>query len=172
MTIGTAQPSAAGHRTAAVAILDIDFHHGNGTQQIFYERADVLTVSIHGDPDRVYPYFLGFPDEHGNGAGEGYNLNLPLDKGIDNQQYLVVLDHALAAIAKFAPRYLVVSAGFDTFGGDPLGDFALTHSAYPTIGERIAALGLPTLFVQEGGYAISELGANVVGLLEGFERAI
>lgn len=151
-----------------VTILDIDFHHGNGTQQIFYERADVLTVSLHGDPDRVYPYFLGYADERGAGAGENANMNIPLPKDTTNDAFLAALAGALERIAQFNPRYLVVSAGVDTFGGDPLGDFALTSAAYPRIGAAIAAGGLPTLFVQEGGYAVGALGTNVVGLLTGF----
>lgn len=152
---------------SVVSILDIDFHHGNGTQQIFYERDDVLFVSIHADPVREYPYFAGYADERGAGAGLGHNLNLPLPAGVDDRGYLAALETALAAIAAYAPQYLVVSAGFDTFGGDPIGDFALTRAAYPAIGRRIAELGLPTLVVQEGGYAVAELGDNVVGLLGG-----
>ena len=150
-----------------VAILDIDFHHGNGTQQIFYERDDVLFVSIHADPVREYPYFSGFADEHGAGAGAGFNLNVPLEAGVTNERYLGVLSQAMAAIADFAPRYLVLSAGFDTFGGDPIGDFALTSGAFPLIGRSIAALGLPTLVIQEGGYAVAALGENAAGLLRG-----
>jgi acetoin utilization deacetylase AcuC-like enzyme len=150
-----------------VAILDIDFHHGNGTQQIFYERDDVLFVSIHADPAREYPFFSGYADERGAGAGLGYNLNIPMEAHITGERYLAALDQALDVIAAFGPRFLVLSAGFDTFGGDPLGDFALTADAYPTIGRRIAALGLPTLVVQEGGYAVAALGENVVGLLRG-----
>jgi acetoin utilization deacetylase AcuC-like enzyme len=150
-----------------VAVLDIDFHHGNGTQQIFYERDDVLFVSIHADPVREYPYFAGYADERGAGAGAGFNLNLPLEAGVTNARYLAILDQALAAIADFAPRFLVLSAGFDTFGGDPIGDFALTAAAYPLIGRRIALLGLPTLVVQEGGYAVAALGENAAGLLRG-----
>jgi len=150
-----------------VAILDIDFHHGNGTQQIFYDRDDVLFVSIHADPVREYPYFAGYADERGAGAGAGFNLNFPLEAGVTNARYLAVLEQALAAIADFAPRFLVLSAGFDTFGGDPIGDFALTADAYPLIGRQIAMLGLPTLVVQEGGYAVAALGENAAGLLGG-----
>lgn len=156
------------------AILDIDFHHGNGTQQIFYERSDVLFVSIHASPTYQYPFFLGYAEERGAGAGEGYNLNLPLDPGAGNREYLAALDRALDAIAEFAPRFLVLSAGFDTFEGDPVANhgsgFALSTAAYPAIGRRIAALNLPTLVVQEGGYAIDALGDNVVGLLQGLEE--
>ena len=153
-----------------VAILDIDYHHGNGTQQIFYERDDVLFVSIHADPAREYPYFAGYVDERGSGGGLGCNLNIPLEAGITNERYLEALDGALAAIGDFAPGFLVLSAGLDTFGGDPIGDFALTTTAYPLIGQRIAALGLPTLIVQEGGYAVAELGENIVGLLWGIQE--
>jgi acetoin utilization deacetylase AcuC-like enzyme len=159
------------NRQSPIAILDIDFHHGNGTQQIFYERDDVLFVSIHADPVREYPYFSGYADEQGAAAGEGYNLNFPLEAGVTNERYLAVLDQALAAIADFAPRFLVVSAGFDTFGGDPIGDFALTTDAYALIGRRIAELGLATLVVQEGGYAVAALGENTVGLLRGLNQA-
>ncbi|MBX0327454.1 histone deacetylase family protein [Oscillochloris sp. ZM17-4] len=153
----------------SVAVLDIDYHHGNGTQAIFYERSDVLFASIHADPDREYPYFLGFADERGAGPGEGYNLNIPLEAGVDDARYLAALEQALEAIAAYSPRYLVVSVGLDTFAEDPLGDFALTSAAYPAIGARIAQLGLPTLFVQEGGYAVEALGNNVVELLRGYE---
>jgi acetoin utilization deacetylase AcuC-like enzyme len=161
-------------RSSAVAVLDIDFHHGNGTQQIFYERADVLVVSVHADPARQYPMFLGYADERGAGPGLGYNLNIPLPPGISDGPYLEALDRALAAVRSFAPGALVVSAGFDTFIGDPVaahgGGFALSAAIYPQIGRRIASLGLPTLFVQEGGYGIAALGENVVGLLRGFEE--
>jgi acetoin utilization deacetylase AcuC-like enzyme len=155
-------------RLNRVAILDIDYHHGNGTQQIFYERDDVLFVSLHADPARQYPYFLGYADERGAGAGLGYNLNIPLEAGVTNQRFLSALDAALAAIGDFAPRFLVLSAGFDTFEGDPIGDFALNTAAYPSIGRRVAALKLPTLIIQEGGYAVAALGENLVGLLRGF----
>ena len=152
-----------------VAILDIDYHHGNGTQQIFYERGDVLFASIHADPARQYPYFAGYADERGAGEGLGANLNIPLEADIDDERYLVALDEVLATVRAFDPRFLVVSAGFDTFGGDPIADFALSSAAYPQIGRRIAALGVPTLIVQEGGYAVDALGENVVGFLRGFE---
>ncbi|MEN9934956.1 MAG: hypothetical protein RLZZ387_1535 [Chloroflexota bacterium] len=169
------ESSVVGRQLSAVAILDIDFHHGNGTQQIFYERGDVLFVSIHADPAHHYPYFLGYADERGAGAGLGANLNLPLPPGTGDAVFLAALDEALAAVASFGPRALVVSAGLDTFVGDPVaengGAFTLTAAAYPAIGRAIAALGLPTLFVQEGGYGIEALGENVVGLLRGFEEA-
>ncbi|HMQ32505.1 MAG TPA: histone deacetylase family protein [Chloroflexaceae bacterium] len=158
-----------GMRPSVVAVLDIDVHHGNGTQAIFYERSDVFFVSLHGDPEREYPYFLGFADELGAHEGEGYNLNLPLPAGTTDGPYLAALDTALEAIAGYGPRYLVVSAGLDAFAADPLGDLALTTAGFARIGARIAQLGLPTLFVQEGGYALDELGRNVASLLGGFE---
>lgn len=157
-----------------VAILDIDFHHGNGSQQIFYTRDDVLVVSIHGDPGINYPYFAGYANEQGSGSGIGYNLNIPLGAGTDNASYLVALEHACKRIAAHQPRFLVVSTGLDTYAGDPVAEngegFALTTQAYPAIGQHIAALGLPTLFIQEGGYAIDALGDNLVALLQGFEH--
>lgn len=170
--LATAGEQAAGAswamRPPVVAVLDLDFHHGNGTQAIFYERSDVFFVSIHADPDREYPYFLGYADERGAHAGEGYNLNLPLPAGVDDQAYCAALDHALNAISGYNPNYLVVSAGLDTFAGDPLGDFAVTTHGFALIGRQLAQLGLPTLFVQEGGYAIDDLGTNLVSLLSGF----
>jgi acetoin utilization deacetylase AcuC-like enzyme len=160
-------PSSSSH-PQRVAILDIDYHHGNGTQQIFYQRGDVLFVSIHADPARQYPYFAGYADERGANAGLGCNLNIPLEADVGDLRFLEALDEALLAVRNFGPRFLVVSAGFDTFAGDPIADFALTSAAYPEIGRRMAGLRLPTLIVQEGGYAIDELGENVVGLLRGF----
>lgn len=155
-------------RPPTVAVLDIDFHHGNGTQAIFYERSDVFFVSLHGDPAREYPFFLGYADERGAHAGEGYNLNLPLPADVDDAAYLSALETALAAISGYGPRYLVVSAGLDGFSGDPLGDFNLSTAGFAAIGQQIAQLELPTLFVQEGGYAIDDLGRNLVSLLSGF----
>ena len=163
------RPSSIVHRPT-VAVLDIDYHHGNGTQQIFYERADVLCISIHADPVFEYPSFSGYADERGAGAGMGYNLNLPLPKGTDNARFLAALEQALQAIRNYAPRFLVLSAGFDTFDGDPLGKFTLTTDVYGEIGARIAALAMPTLIVQEGGYATAALGKNTVNLLQAFDR--
>jgi acetoin utilization deacetylase AcuC-like enzyme len=162
------QPSPPGGEGVRVCILDIDFHHGNGTQAIFYDRSDVLFVSLHADPDRQYPYFLGGADERGTGAGEGFNVNYPLPIKTTDDQYLAVLDEACERIAAYAPNYLLVSLGVDTFGGDPLGDFAMTGAAFPRIGARLAQLNLPTVFLMEGGYAIEDLGKNVVGVLAGF----
>lgn len=163
---------AAHHLTARagarVAVLDIDVHAGNGTQAIFYRRADVLFISLHGDPAWEYPHFAGYADEIGAGDGEGFNLNIPLARGTDDAAYLVALDHALARIRAYEPGYVVLSAGFDTFGGDPLGKFALTTPVYAAIGARVAALGVPVIIVQEGGYATAALGENAVSLLRGF----
>jgi acetoin utilization deacetylase AcuC-like enzyme len=155
-----------------VAILDIDYHHGNGAQSIFYHRSDVLTVSIHGDPRNAYPYYLGHHDETGAGAGLGFNLNLPLAAGADNGQWFAALETACFKLAGFAPDALVVALGVDTFAGDPQSRFALQSADYLRIGERIAHLGLPCVFVFEGGLAVPEIGINVVNVLEGFETAV
>ncbi|GAB4544032.1 MAG: histone deacetylase family protein [Anaerolineales bacterium] len=151
-----------------VAVLDIDYHAGNGTQDIFYERADVLTISIHADPQFEYPHFIGFADEIGAGAGRGFHRNFPLAAGATDAQYLAALDEALSVIHAFAPRYLVLSAGMDTFSGDPLGTFQLTRAGFAEIGKRIAALALPAAIVMEGGYANAALGENIKTLLESF----
>jgi acetoin utilization deacetylase AcuC-like enzyme len=156
---------AAGRR---VAILDVDYHHGNGTQDIFYARGDVLFVSIHADPRTDYPFFWGFADESGEGAGEGTTLNLPLPQGTDLAAWLPALDKALARIAAFGADLLVISYGADTYAGDPISFFRLETSDYAVIAGRIAALGLPSLVVMEGGYAVAALGANVAAFLSGF----
>ena len=153
-----------------VAILDVDYHHGNGTQTIFYDRADVFFASLHGDPAVEYPFFLGHADETGAGDGLGANLNLPLPWGTSAAQYLAALAVALARIAAFGAQALVVSLGVDTFEGDPISHFALGSPDFTTLGRRIAALGLPTLFVMEGGYAVEDIGGNVVNVLSGFGK--
>jgi len=152
---------------ARVAVVDVDYHHGNGTQEIFYARDDVLTVSLHVDPHLEYPYFWGHAEERGSGVGEGWNLNLPLPLGCDEGAYLAALDDALRVVRSFGPDCVVVSLGVDTFVGDPVGGFNLTEGSFPPIGARFHALGLPTLVVQEGGYALAALGRNVVGFLRG-----
>ncbi len=154
-----------------VAILDIDYHHGNGTQSIFYHRSDVLFVSLHADPRTEYPFYLGHADETGEGAGAGHNLNLPLAPGTSSAQWLLALESACIKLASYAPEALVVSLGVDTFAGDPLSRFTLQSADFLRIGERIAQIGLPTAFVFEGGYAVGEIGINVVNVLEGFETA-
>ena len=156
---------AAGRR---VAILDIDYHHGNGTQDIFYARGDVLFVSIHADPRMDYPYFWGHADEAGEGEGEGANLNLPLPHGTGLDAYLPALERALERIAAHAPDLLVCSFGADTYEGDPIAHFRLATADYAELGRRIAAAGLPTLVVMEGGYAVDALGANVAEFLSLF----
>lgn len=154
-----------------VAILDIDYHHGNGTQSIFYGRDDVLFVSIHADPRSEYPFYLGHADEKGEGAGLGFNLNLPLPAGTDSAQWMAALESACLKVNMFGADALVVSLGVDTYIGDPLSHFKLHSADFLRIGERIAHLGLPTAFIFEGGYAVDELGINVVNVLEGFETA-
>jgi acetoin utilization deacetylase AcuC-like enzyme len=154
-------------RVGRVAVLDVDYHHGNGTQQIFYQRADVLYVSLHADPDRAYPYFAGWADERGAGAGEGFTLNLPLPPGCTNDDYLASLATALERIAGHDAAVLVVSLGLDTYGQDPIADFGLSTDVYHEVGRRVAALGLPTLVLQEGGYFIPKLGENLRTWLRG-----
>jgi acetoin utilization deacetylase AcuC-like enzyme len=153
---------------AKVAVLDIDYHHGNGTQAIFYDRADVFFASIHGDPRTEYPFYLGHADETGAGAGEGANLNLPLPRGTGFERWSAALDHALASIGRFGAQALVVSLGMDTFVGDPISGFTLQSADYLRVGERLAAAGLPTVLVFEGGYAVAEVGVNAVNVLDGF----
>ena len=157
---------AAGRRR--VAILDVDYHHGNGTQDIFYARGDVLFASLHADPRTDYPFFWGHADEIGAGEGEGATLNLPLPRGTDLAAYLPALDIALGRIAAFAPELLVVSYGADTFAGDPISHFRLETADYAIVARRIASLGTPAMIVMEGGYAVGALGANVASFLEGF----
>ncbi|MEA3002447.1 MAG: hypothetical protein QOH81_1235 [Sphingomonadales bacterium] len=160
-------PGGARH-PPRIAILDIDYHHGNGTQDIFYGRGDVLFVSIHADPASDYPFYWGHGDERGEGAGEGTTLNLPLPRGAGIAEYGEALDTALARIADFAPDLLLCSYGADTFAGDPISFFRIETADYAAIGRRIAALGLPTLLLMEGGYAVDALGANVASFLSGF----
>lgn len=154
-----------------VAVLDVDYHHGNGTQSIFYDRADVLFVSIHGDPRTEYPFYLGHADETGAGEGLGFNCNLPLPAGTGAQAWFAALEAACARIAGYGADALVVSLGLDTFEGDPISRFTLASSDFSRLGERLARLGLPTVFVLEGGYAAAELGTNAVNVLDGFEQA-
>lgn len=148
-----------------IAILDIDYHHGNGTQEIFYRRGDVMVVNIHADPMMEFPYFLGHADERGTGDGAGANLNLPLPHGVGWDGWASALEEGCRMIGESRPDALIVSLGVDTFENDPISQFQLTGAAYPRIGARIAALGLPTLYVMEGGYAVAEIGENAVGVL-------
>ena len=155
---------------ARVAVLDIDYHHGNGTQAIFYARPDVLFTSIHGDPNTEYPFYLGYADERGEGAGLGCNQNLPLPRGTGFSVWRAALAQALQGIARFGADALVVSLGLDTFDGDPVAGFKLQSDDYLRVGADIAAAGLPTVFVFEGGYAVAEVGANAVNVLAGFDN--
>lgn len=150
-----------------VALLDIDFHHGNGTQSIFYDRCDVFYVSIHADPHVKFPYSSGFENERGIGDGFGFNRNYPLPLGTNDTQYLTVLRKTLRDIRDFNPDFLVVSAGFDTYENDPIGGFKLTIPFYKTIGIEIAKLNLPTLIIQEGGYHVKDLGRLAFSFLKG-----
>ena len=155
-----------------VALLDIDYHHGNGAQDIFWRRRDVLTVSIHGHPRYTYPYFSGFDDEKGAAAGRGFNLNLPLPENIDGERYRRELERALARIRKFEPQFLVVALGLDTARGDPTGSFRLMTRDFRENGRMIGGLGLPTLVVQEGGYRTQTLGANARHFFTGLWDAL
>ncbi|MER9458470.1 histone deacetylase family protein [Mesorhizobium sp. M0387] len=152
-----------------VSILDVDYHHGNGTQEIFYERADVQVLNLHGDPMVEYPFFLGHADERGASAGEGFNVNYPMPFGTNWDAWNASLEDACVKLAAYAPDIVIVSLGVDTFEKDPISQFKLKSPDYPKIGHRIAKLGLPTLFVMEGGYAVEEIGINAVGVLTGFE---
>lgn len=153
------------------AILDIDVHHGNGTQGIFYRRRDVLTVSVHADPDGFYPFFWGHAHEHGEGEGLGYNVNLPLARGSGNDVFLSALETAFAAISAFGADILVIALGLDAHERDPYKGLAVTTEGFARIAGRIAAARMPTVLVQEGGYLSDELGANLTSFLSGFEQA-
>ena len=155
-----------------VAILDVDYHHGNGTQSIFYDRSDVLFLSIHGDPNQEFPYYLGYATEQGEGAGEGFNRNFPLPWGTTPARWFEALRAAHRHIEAYQPDLLIVSLGVDTFRGDPISHFLLDHDDFARMGEAIAGLALPTLFVQEGGYAVEEIGVNVVQVLGAFDAQV
>lgn len=154
-----------------VAILDVDYHHGNGTQSIFYERNDVLTISLHADPKVEYPFFLGYADEPGEGPGDGFNVNYPLPFGTDWSHYQIALAEALDRLRRFAPDALVVALGLDTFAGDPTTYFEISTDDFSRMGEVIGALDLPTLVVLEGGYAVDWIGQNTLNFLSGIENA-
>ena len=154
-----------------VAVLDVDVHHGNGTQGIFYERPDVLTVSIHADPTFFNPFVWGYAHERGAGPGLGANLNIPLPKGTGDDDYIKAIGEAEKTIRAFAPGALVVALGLDASEHDPLAGLAVTTAGFRRVGAAIARLGLPTVFVQEGGYLSDILGANLTAALGGFEEA-
>jgi acetoin utilization deacetylase AcuC-like enzyme len=150
-----------------VTILDVDYHHGNGTQQIFYDRDDVQYVSLHGDPARAYPYSVGFADETGTGRGLGHNINYPMPLRADDDRYVAALSDACEKIAAFGPSLLIVSLGLDTYITDPISDLAVTTDGMGRCGAVVRQLGLPTVVLQEGGYDVSALGANVQSWLVG-----
>jgi len=151
-----------------VAILDVDLHHGNGTQGVFYRRGDVLTVSLHADPARFYPFFWGYADERGEGPGLGANYNLPLARKSGDDVFLEALDAAIRRIQAFAPDAIVVALGLDAFEGDPFGGLSVTTPGFSRIAEAIAAMRLPTVIVQEGGYLCDALSDNLTAFLAGF----
>ena len=155
-----------------VVVLDIDFHHGNGTQDIFWARADVLTVSIHGHPNYAYPYFSGFTDEIGEGFGRGCNRNFPLPENAGEESYLSTLDRALDVTARFKPTFVIISLGYDTMTGDPTGSFALSTRTLQTIGTRLASLHRPLLIVQEGGYSLRNLRRGSTAFFRGISRVL
>lgn len=153
-----------------VAVLDPDFHHGNGTQSIFYERGDVFFASLHGHPEDAFPHFLGWDDEAGAGAGEGCNANYPMRPGTGFDVWFEAFEDACNRIKAFGAEALVVSLGVDTYENDPISFFKLTSDDFTTYGRRIGELGLPTVFLMEGGYAVEEIGINAVNVLTGFEE--
>jgi acetoin utilization deacetylase AcuC-like enzyme len=153
---------------ARVVILDLDYHHGNGTQSLFYDRPDVLYASLHGSPERAYPYFTGFEDERGSGEGEGATLNVTIPRGIGGEDYRRVLATVLERIGAFGPGALVVSLGLDTVNGDPSGDSALSTEDLLALGGDVAALGLPSVILLEGGYDVEHLGINTAAWMSGF----
>jgi acetoin utilization deacetylase AcuC-like enzyme len=156
-----------GGRRARIAILDIDVHHGNGTQSIFYQRADVLTVSIHADPHRFYPFYLGHAAERGDGPGAGFNRNMPLPLGTGDAAWLDAIDAGLAHLAAFAPDVVIVALGLDAAATDPFKGFAVTPEGFRAAGDRIAAVPQPLLLVQEGGYLSEHLSDNLAAFLSG-----
>jgi len=154
-----------------VAVLDVDVHHGNGTQDIFYARNDVLTVSIHADPVRFYPFFWGHAEETGAGNGAGFNRNFPLKRGTADDDYLQTLASAIESIREFSAGALVVALGLDAYEGDPLKGLAITTGGFQRIGEAVAEARLPTVLVQEGGYLSDELGGNLSACMHGFRSS-
>ncbi len=152
-----------------VAILDVDYHHGNGTQSIFYDRSDVLFLSIHADPKDEYPYFLGHADETGENAGTGFNRNWPLPLGTDWAGYEAALEEACRWLLVFKPDYLIVSLGLDCYENDPISGFKFCEDDFTALGQRLSYVGVPTVFLMEGGYAVDALGTNCVNVLQGFQ---
>ena len=151
-----------------VAILDVDFHHGNGTQAIFYNRSDVMFLSLHGDPKDAFPHFLGYADEYGQGAGDGFNHNYPMGPGTNFKTWGSALENACKKIKNYGPDAVVISLGVDTFEHDPISFFKLSSDDFKKYGSTIGQLNIPTLFIMEGGYAVEEIGINAVNVLQGF----
>jgi acetoin utilization deacetylase AcuC-like enzyme len=152
-----------------VVILDIDFHHGNGTQDIFYHDDQVLFISIHGDPNEFYPFFSGHANEEGDGTGKGFTHNIPLPRGCDAQEYMKQLTtKVIPMIQAYQPGLLIISAGFDTYREDPIGAFTLDTPDYFEMSDKLAKLDIPTIILQEGGYCVEKLGVNVTTFLKGF----
>lgn len=166
-----AAQEALNHGAKRVSILDVDYHHGNGTQQIFYQRSDVLYSSLHCTPLEEFPYYLGLADEKGKGQGEGYNDNHPLMPGATYGDWLRELDAALLRIDQYAPDLLIVSLGVDTYEADPIGTFKLKSPDFSDYGRRLKQVNRPTVFLMEGGYAVDAIGVNTVNVLSSFERA-
>jgi len=153
---------------AKPAVLDVDVHHGNGTQSILYQRDDAFFCSVHGDPRGLYPWYAGYGDETGTGRGLGCNLNLPLPPATANGGYVEAVEKGLAAIRRFGASVLIISLGFDAHIGDPTANLAVTGEGFRAIGQRIGSCGVPTLLVQEGGYIVEKLGDNLTTFLSGF----
>ncbi len=151
------------------AIVDVDLHHGNGTQGIFYADPDVLTVSVHADPIRYYPFFWGHAQERGEGEGLGTNLNLPLKMGTGDEGFLEALDKGLERVRDFGADIVVVALGLDAFEGDPFGGLSVSEQGFAEIGRRFAQLDLPCVMIQEGGYLCDELGDNLTAFMKGFQ---
>ncbi len=155
---------------SSVMVLDVDAHHGDGTQNIFYHRSDVMTASIHADPNAYFPFYTGYTHELGHGSGHGYNLNAPLPHHTDTEAFLTTLDTVLSSIRDFRPAALVLALGFDSYKDDPISVLDLDIDAYRQIGERVGALGLPTVVVQEGGYMIEAIGPALDAFLQGLKN--
>ena len=157
-------------RYKRVAIIDVDLHHGNGTQDIFYDRNDVFTASIHANPSDIYPFHWGNANERGHGQGFGYNLNVPLPSQSGDNAFIAGLDHMLETVEMFSPEAIVVALGLDASVDDPFGGLSVTTKGFSRIAQRIAQLGMPTVLVQEGGYLSDSLGQNLDSFLQGFVK--
>ena len=153
-----------------VFILDVDFHHGNGTQSIFYDRSDVFYASLHGDPMHAFPHFLGHADEKGIRDGKGFNLNYPMLPGTNFETWSIAFNECLKNISNFKPDFLIISLGVDAFENDPISFFKLKSENFIDIGQKLSKLNIPSLFVMEGGYSIKEIGINTVNTLQGFKN--